>query len=66
MYSAFGIFCIIVSRVNVSLRHPWKTKFRGNLIDDVFIKGEDLIIKLTGVDGNSLSWNSDFATVALV
>lgn len=31
-----------------------------------FVDGEDLIIKLTGVDGNNLSWNSDFATVALI
>ena len=31
VYSAFGIFCIIVSSVTVILRHPWKTKFRGNL-----------------------------------
>jgi hypothetical protein len=30
-----------------------------------FNNGEDLIIKLTGVDLTNASWNSDFATVAL-
>ncbi|WP_404342587.1 beta strand repeat-containing protein [Vreelandella venusta] len=30
-----------------------------------FANGEDMVIKLTGVDGNDLSWNADFATVAL-
>ena len=30
-YSRFGIFCIFVSSVTDSLRHPWKTKFQGNL-----------------------------------
>lgn len=33
---------------------------------DAFINGEDLIIKLAGVSGDNLSWNSDFATVALI
>lgn len=33
---------------------------------DVFKNGEDLIIKLTGVNGDNLSWNSDYATVALI
>lgn len=33
---------------------------------DVFINGEDLIVKLTGVNGDNLSWNDDYATVALV
>jgi len=31
VYSRFGIFCIFVSSVTDSLRHPWKTKFQGNL-----------------------------------
>jgi S-layer protein len=31
----------------------------------IFNNGEDLIIKLTGVDLTNASWNSDFATVAL-
>lgn len=30
-----------------------------------FENGQDMVIKLTGVDGNDLSWNADFATVAL-
>ena len=33
---------------------------------DVFINGEDLVVKLTGINGDNLSWNSDYATVALV
>ena len=33
---------------------------------DVFKNGEDLIVKLTGINGDNLSWNSDFATVALI
>ena len=32
----------------------------------VFNAGEDLIVKLTGVNGANLSFNSDFGTVALV
>ena len=32
---------------------------------DVFAPSDDLIIKLTGVNGNNLSFNSDFGTVAL-
>jgi hypothetical protein len=28
--------------------------------------GEDLIIKLAGVNGDNLSFNSDFGTVALI
>lgn len=33
---------------------------------DVFKNGEDLIVKLTGINGDNLSWNSDYATVALI
>ena len=35
-------------------------------VSDTFVNGEDLVIKLTGIDGANLSWNSDYATVALV
>lgn len=37
-----------------------------NSTGDVFINGEDLVVKLTGINGDNLSWNSNFATVALV
>jgi len=33
---------------------------------DSFVNTEDMVIKLTGIDGNDLSWNADFATLALV
>ncbi len=31
VYACFGIFIFLPSKSNVILRHPWKTKFRGNL-----------------------------------
>lgn len=31
-----------------------------------FVNGEDMVVKLTGINGDNLSWNSDFATVALI
>ncbi|MEI2773972.1 MAG: hypothetical protein V9G98_25745 [Candidatus Competibacter sp.] len=31
VYACFGIFIISAFQSNVILRHPWKTKFRGNL-----------------------------------
>ena len=37
-----------------------------NSAGDTFINGEDLVVKLTGINGDNLSWNSEFATVALV
>lgn len=37
-----------------------------NLNTDTFVNGDDLIVKLAGVNGDSLSWNSDYATVALI
>ena len=38
------IFCIIVSSVTDSLRHPWETQFRGNLTTlDAFDSGDELI-----------------------
>jgi hypothetical protein len=37
-----------------------------NSAADTFINGEDLVVKLTGINGDNLSWNSDFATVALI
>lgn len=33
---------------------------------DAFVNGQDLIVKLTGINGDSLSFNSDFGTAALV
>lgn len=33
---------------------------------DAFVNGEDMVVKLTGINGDNLSWNSDFATVALI
>lgn len=37
-----------------------------NSAADTFINGEDLVVKLTGINGDNLSWNGDFATAALV
>ena len=37
-----------------------------NSAADTFINGEDLVVKLTGINGDNLSWNSDYATVALI
>lgn len=31
-----------------------------------FENGKDLVIKLTGINGDNLSWNEDFGTVALI
>ena len=31
-----------------------------------FVNGEDMVVKLTGINGDNLSWNSDYATVALI
>ena len=33
---------------------------------DAFVNGADMVVKLTGINGDNLSWNSDFATVALI
>lgn len=33
---------------------------------DVFANGQDLIVKLTGINGDNLTWNSDFGTAALI
>lgn len=33
---------------------------------DAFVNGEDMVVKLTGINGDNLSFNSDFATVALI
>jgi hypothetical protein len=33
---------------------------------DAFVNGQDLIVKLTGVNGDSLSFNSDYGSLALV
>ena len=33
---------------------------------DAFVNGEDMVVKLTGINGDNLSWNSDYATVALI
>ena len=37
-----------------------------NLNTDTFVNGDDLVVKLTGINGDNLSWNSDYATVALI
>lgn len=31
-----------------------------------FVNGSDLIVKLTGINGDNLTWNSDFGTAALI
>lgn len=33
---------------------------------DAFVNGQDMVVKLTGINGDNLSFNSDFATVALI
>ncbi|WP_162251403.1 DUF4214 domain-containing protein [Massilia sp. Root418] len=37
-----------------------------NSTSDTFANGTDLIVKLTGINGDNLSFNSDFGTAALV
>jgi len=37
-----------------------------NSAGDTFINGEDLIVKLTGINGDNLSFNSDYGTAALI
>jgi hypothetical protein len=37
-----------------------------NSVGDTFANGADLIVKLTGINGDNLSFNSDFGTAALV
>ncbi|MEW6759546.1 MAG: DUF4214 domain-containing protein [Pseudomonadota bacterium] len=33
---------------------------------DTFVNGEDMVVKLTGINGDNLSWNADYATLALI
>ena len=37
-----------------------------NSSSDVFANGEDLIVKLTGINGDNLTFNTDFGTAALI
>jgi hypothetical protein len=37
-----------------------------NVSTDTFVNGDDLIVKLTGINGDNLSWNADYATLALI
>lgn len=39
---------------------------QSNSAGDVFINGDDLIVKLTGINGDNLSWNGTYATAALI
>ncbi|MEI2769199.1 MAG: ISAzo13 family transposase [Candidatus Competibacter sp.] len=52
VYACFGIFIISAFQSNVILRHPWKTKFRGNL-KARYPQATQLLITADGGGSNS-------------